>query len=183
MKRKVIAVIGVVVVVLGTYLFTESIERNAPKENKTQNIKQLVHDYSVGNIKNQSASITSRQLIVTDSDENQLTYDLPDENFFVSIAPYVEKTHPCSVHSLTGCRGEMANEEFSVYIEDVDGNVLLDQTLISQSNGFVDLWLPRDRAYRITIAHDGKTAESEFSTFENDNTCITNIQLTENKSA
>ncbi len=60
----------------------------------TENIKELVHDYSVGNIKNQSASITSQQLIVTDSDESEVTYDLPEDEFFVSIAPYVNETHP-----------------------------------------------------------------------------------------
>ncbi len=61
---------------------------------KTENIKELVQDYSVGNIKNKSASITSKQLIVTDSDESELTYDLPEDDFFVSIAPYVNETHP-----------------------------------------------------------------------------------------
>ncbi|MCQ6276297.1 CueP family metal-binding protein [Bacillus sp. V3B] len=183
MKRKIFTVIGLVAAALGVYLFAVSGESNEPKESETQNIKELVHDYSVGNIKNESASITSQQLIVTDSGESQLTYDLPEDEFFVSIAPYVEKTHPCAVHSLTGCRGEMVGEEFSVYIEDTEGNLILDQTLKSQSNGFIDLWVPRDKAYRVTIAHDGKTVESEFSTFESDNTCITTMQLTENKNA
>ena len=72
----------------------------------------------------------------------------------------------------------MVEEEFNVYIEDTEGNLILDETLKSQSNGFIDLWLPRDKTYRITIAHDGKTVESEFSTFKNDNTCITTMQLT-----
>ncbi len=70
------------------------------------------------------------------------------------------------------------NKEFNVFIEDMEGNVIMDQTLKSQSNGFIDLWLPRDKTYSIKIAHDGKTVESEFSTFENDNTCITTMQLT-----
>ena len=67
---------------------------------------------------------------------------------------------------MTGCQGEMAEEEFDVYIEDTEGNLILDETLKSQSNGFIDLWLPRDKTYRITITHDGKTVKSEFSTFE-----------------
>ena len=79
---------------------------------------------------------------------------------------------------MTGCQGEMAEEEFDVYIEDTEGNLILDETLKSQSNGFIDLWLPRDKTYRITIVHDGKTVKSEFSTFENDSTCITTMQLT-----
>ena len=78
---------------------------------------------------------------------------------------------------MTGCQGEMVEEEFEVYIEDTEGNLILDETLKSQSNGFIDLWLPRDKTYHITIAHDGQTAKSEISTFEGDDTCITTMQL------
>ena len=77
----------------------------------------------------------------------------------------------------------MSNKEFDVYIEDIDGNEILDQSLKTQSNRFIDLWVPRDKTYRVTITYDGKMAESEFSTFENENTCITTMQLTENKNA
>lgn len=79
---------------------------------------------------------------------------------------------------MTGCQGELAEKEFEVYIEDTDGNVILDDTVKAQSNGFFDLWLPRDKDYRIKITYDGKMAETEFSTFTDDGTCITTIQLT-----
>ncbi len=72
----------------------------------------------------------------------------------------------------------MVNEEFDVYIEDTEGNVIVDETMKSQANGFIDFWLPRDKKYRITISKDGKTVESELSTYENDATCITTMQLT-----
>lgn len=65
-----------------------------PKENKVENIKALVSDYSLGKIKNESASITSQQLIVKKKDGKELAYDLSKEDFFVSIAPYVNQTHP-----------------------------------------------------------------------------------------
>jgi len=94
MKRKMIAGISVVSVAFAAYLFVVNDENNTPIENGTQNINELVYDYSVGNITNETASITSHQLIVTDSDESQLTYDLPEDEFFVSIAPYVDGTHP-----------------------------------------------------------------------------------------
>ena len=94
MKRKVFSVIGLVVVAIGVYSFVISNQDDIPIETKTQNIKELVHDYSVGNIKEQSASITSQQLIVTNSDDRQLIYDLPKDDFFVSIAPYVRKHTP-----------------------------------------------------------------------------------------
>lgn len=78
---------------------------------------------------------------------------------------------------MTGCQGELANEEFDVYIEDNDGDVVVDKTVTSLENGFIDFWLPRDKTYQIEITHDGKKAESEISTFENDATCITDMQL------
>lgn len=71
----------------------------------------------------------------------------------------------------------MVGEEFDVYIEDMEGNVVVDETMTSQSNGFIDLWLPRDKTYRTTIKHNGKIVESEFSSFKNDDTCITTMQL------
>ena len=141
-------------------------------------IKELVHDYSVGNIENETASITSKQLIVTDSNEEELVYDLPEDDFFVSIAPFINETHPCEIHSLTGCQGEMVDKDFDISIEDMEGNIILDEAMNSGSNGFIDLWIPRDKTYRVKVTHDGKQVESEISTFENDGTCITTMQLT-----
>ncbi|SES06762.1 hypothetical protein SAMN05518684_107103 [Salipaludibacillus aurantiacus] len=63
-------------------------------EGETEDIKELVHEYSSGNIQGEVASITSHELIVTDSEDNESVYDLPEEEFFVSIAPYVNETHP-----------------------------------------------------------------------------------------
>ncbi|RXT07946.1 hypothetical protein EIZ39_11055 [Ammoniphilus sp. CFH 90114] len=78
---------------------------------------------------------------------------------------------------MTGCQGELVSEEFKVYIEDAEGNVILDETVKSHPNGFIDLWLPRDNTYRTKIEHGGKIVESEISTFEGDPTCITTMQL------
>ncbi|HEY4550031.1 MAG TPA: CueP family metal-binding protein [Bacillus sp. (in: firmicutes)] len=181
MKLKTYAIFAVtilVAVVLAACSGESTNGESASKVNDTQDIKKLVSEYSLGNIENQSASITSQQLIVTESKKSKQVYDLPENDFFVSIAPYINKTHPCTIHSLTGCQGEMVEEDFDVYIEDTEGNLILDETLKSESNGFIDLWLLRDKTYHITITHDGKTVESEFSTFESDNTCITTMQLT-----
>lgn len=73
----------------------------------------------------------------------------------------------------------MVNKEFEVYIEDKEGNVIINETMKSQSNGFIDLWLPRNKEYKIMISNKGKTAESELSTFKGDITCITTMQLSE----
>lgn len=153
-------------------------EENTTEKVETEDIKEMVYDYSVRNTTAKSASITSEQLIVVENEEKKLVYDLPEDEFFVSIAPYINETHPCDNHSLTGCQGELVNEQFDVYIEDSKGKVIVDETLESQGNGFIDLWLPRDETYKIKIEHKGKVVESEFSTFDNDGTCITTMQLT-----
>jgi hypothetical protein len=71
----------------------------------------------------------------------------------------------------------MVEKEFDVYIEDMDGNVVMDEKVKSQQNGFIDLWLPRDKKFRTKIEYNGKMVESEISSFENDATCITTMQL------
>ncbi|WP_242694644.1 CueP family metal-binding protein [Pseudogracilibacillus auburnensis] len=147
------------------------------QEGYTEDIKELVHEYSVGDIKDETASITSEELIVTNSDKSETIYSLPEDEFFVSIAPYINETHPCTNHSLTGCQGEMVEETFNVFIEDMEGNVVLEDTLKTEANGFIDLWLPRDKTYNITINHNGKKVKAKFSTFEQDGTCITTMQL------
>ncbi|MCT2535168.1 CueP family metal-binding protein [Aquibacillus koreensis] len=181
MNRKWITITSIIAIALGAYIF--SVSGGNGERIETEDVKQLVQDYSTRQVTAENASITSEQLIVTESDDNQLTYELPEDEFFVSIAPYVNNTHPCAIHSLTGCQGEMVEEEFDVYIEDTEGNVIVDETLTSLSNGFIDLWLPRDKNYQVTIEHDDRVVESELSTFENDNTCVTTMQLTEKKRA
>ena len=69
-------------------------EDKAFEENEGKNIKELVNDYSLRSIKDQSASITSHELIATDRNGNKATYDLPEDEFFVSVAPYLNETHP-----------------------------------------------------------------------------------------
>src|SRR4051812_5306667 len=96
MKLKTYAIFAVtilVAVVLAACSGESTNGESASKVNDTQDIKKLVSEYSLGNIENQSASITSQQLIVTESNKNQLVYDLPESDFFVSIAPYINKTH------------------------------------------------------------------------------------------
>lgn len=184
MKKSIIfTIVGVVILGLVLVTFLGNDAGNTPQASETQDIKELVQDYSVGNKEGEKASISSHELIVTDSEENQVTYELPEDEFFVSIAPFINQTHPCEIHSLTGCQGEMVNEEFDVYIEDSKGNVIIDQTMTTPANGFIDLWVPREETYQVTITHEGKIAESEFSTFKNDNTCITTMQLKDNGEA
>lgn len=178
MKKLIIGATGFVVVVLGIYLIAANNGQNETGNVAPDNIKQMVQDLSLGKSDAKSAFITSSELTVVHADSKETTYALPKDEFFVSIAPFISATHPCATHYLISCQGEMTNVAFDVYIEDQDGNVILDEKVQSQSNGFIDLWLPRDKKLNVKISYDGKTVEQEISTFENDNTCITTMQLT-----
>ncbi len=66
----------------------------AAEKEKPSNVKEMVSDYSARKLKAENASITSQQLIVTDKSGKETSYDLPKDDFFVSIAPYTNQTHP-----------------------------------------------------------------------------------------
>lgn len=140
-------------------------------------LRQLVHDLSVGKVQAASASISSTELVVTDGKGERTVYGLPEDAFFVSIAPYYEHTHPCAIHSLTGCQGELPRTSFDLAVEDESGAMILKKTVVTPDNGFIDLWLERDKTFRVTISRDGHRAVQHISTFEGDPTCITTMRL------
>lgn len=148
------------------------------EKQEIEDVKELVHDYSVGEFTDLSASITSNELIVIDQNNDKTIYELPKDEFFVSIAPYLDVTHDCAIHSLTGCQGELVEQEFEVIIHDEEGNIMVDQEMQSFKNGFIDLWLPRNQTFNVQIKYEDKIAETEISTFDGDHTCITTMQLT-----
>ena len=173
MKKGLLLVLGLL---LSLVLVACSNDNGALNEEGKQDIKEKVHEYSVGTFGDVTASITSHDLIVTDKGK-KTSFSLPEDEFFVSIAPFIGFTHECDIHSLTSCQGELVERDFDVNIQDEEGNVVMDETIASLENGFIDLWLPRDRTYQVKIEYDGKTVESEISTFKGDNTCITTMQL------
>lgn len=124
-----------------------------------------------------TVSVRPAALLVTDADgERELP--LPDDVFYLSVAPYVDSTHECFFHSLTTCLGEMADEELTVTVVADDGEVLVDETRRTAANGFLGLWLPRDVRGTLTVTSEGRTASTAFGTGDDDPTCLTTLQLT-----
>lgn len=152
--------------------------KEGPAELSKQEIKQMVSGYSARTLQADSASISSHQLTVVSQDRKESVIDLPKDEFFVSIAPYIEQTHPCAIHSLTGCQGELGNQPFEVTVTDEEGQTVVEDTMQSYDNGFIDLWLPRNGTYEVTIQHEGKSSTAKITTNEGDNTCVTTMQLT-----
>ncbi|MEL7645574.1 MAG: CueP family metal-binding protein [Anaerolineaceae bacterium] len=119
-----------------------------------------------------SASITGTELVLRDS-KDSVSLALPEDAFYLSFAPYENSTHPCAIHSLSSCRGELVNATVHARLTDKDGNVIVDQELTTMDNGFVGLWLPRDIEGTLEVQYNNKTATAQISTFANSDTCLT----------
>lgn len=122
-----------------------------------------------------SASVTGTELMLSDG-QQQYVFPLGDK-FYLSFAPYITQTHPCFNHSLSGCRGELANTPFDVKITDKTGKVILQDKLTSYQNGFVGVWLPRNTEGTIEVSYQGMMAISPFTTQAESQTCMTTLQL------
>ncbi|MFK5635465.1 MULTISPECIES: CueP family metal-binding protein [unclassified Ornithinimicrobium] len=123
------------------------------------------------------ASVREDHLVVTDGTD-ETTVPLPQDEFYVSIAPYMDQTHDCFYHSLGTCQGELVGEEVAVTITGADGTVLVDETVTTHTNGFTGFWLPRDvEGGTIEVVHGQHEGRVPFSTTEGSPTCITTLQL------
>lgn len=124
------------------------------------------------------ASVRPDAVVLSDSSGATVSLPLPDDQFYVSIAPYTGRTHDCFFHSLTTCLGEMSNEDVRVEVTDrATGVVLVDETRRVGDNGFFGLWLPRAVDGAITIDHDAGSTTAPLSTHDDDPTCVTTLQL------
>lgn len=122
-------------------------------------------------------SVRPDHLVVT-ADGEETTVPLPADEFYLSIAPYVDQTHECFHHSLTTCTGELGDEEVTVRVVDAaDGTVLVDETTRTHPNGFVGFWLPAGIDVEVTVEGDEGTATGTTSTNADDPTCLTTLRL------
>lgn len=122
-----------------------------------------------------SASVTGTELKLSDG-QQQFSFPVGDK-FYLSFAPYINQTHPCFNHSLSGCRGELANTTFDVKITDQAGKVILQDKLTSYQNGFIGVWLPRNIEGTIEVSYQGLKATSPFATQAESQTCMTTLHL------
>ena len=124
------------------------------------------------------ASVRNDELLLS-SDDQEVVVDLPDNQTYVSIAPYLTSTHDCFYHSLTTCQGELDNEDIQVTITDeATGEVLVDEATTTFDNGFIGFWLPADATGLIEVSYQGRTGTTEFSTTDDGATCVTDLRLT-----
>lgn len=121
-------------------------------------------------------SVRPDHLVLAD-DTEEVTLPIEGQ-FYLSLAPYLTKTHECYNHNLASCQGELPGEKFSVTIVDADGTELVNQEVTTHANGFVGFWLPRDITATVTVSGGDRSATQEIKTGADDPTCITTMQLT-----
>jgi hypothetical protein len=124
------------------------------------------------------ASVRATSLVLTDENKNEKKLDLPSDAFYVSFAPYLTKTHPCTFHSLTTCLGEIRNTPMHVTVTDQEsGEQFVSETTKTFDNGFYGMWLPRDRDFTLQVESEGKSATVSISTRGDSPTCVTDVKL------
>lgn len=103
---------------------------------------------------------------------------LPADQMVVSVAPYLNTTHPCATHYTSSCQGELVNVPIAVTVTDAAGRVIISDTMNTLPNGFLDLWLPRGQELTVRLQNsEGQSASGQLATFEDSPTCITTLQL------
>ena len=116
--------------------------------------------------------------VVFTTEDGEQRIPLAVDEFYLSLAPYVDETHECYYHNLSSCQGELVGEDLDVTITSADGEVLVDETVTTYDNGFVGFWLPRDIEGTIEVALEGKSVTAPIATGPEDPTCVTTLQLT-----
>lgn len=176
-KVKLMIILGIVFVGLSVWFL--SLPSGASKVltqlglEKTD-IKEVVNnlDQRIDEPTNVGARITGDKLFLYDN-ETEYSLDLPTDSFFVSIAPYINEVHPCTIHNLVSCRGEIFNQTMRIRIVDENNQIILDEDRTTQDNGFIGIWLPKGINATLKVDYDGLTIEYPISTFSESDTCIT----------
>lgn len=184
-KKKLLVIFSLLIVLFagGYYMYKLSLKADANQFLERNNLNDLSVKEIVDKLEKDlhddspvSASIFWDRVVIKD-DMGELVLPLPDDEFYISIAPYINFTHECIIHSLTGCRGELKNTKIDVEIVDLEGNVIYSNITPTLENGFLGIWLPRDIEAILTVRYNNKVATLPISTFPDSATCLTYLKL------
>lgn len=124
-----------------------------------------------------SASVRAEEVVVSAGDDT-VSLPMPADRFYLSVAPYVDRTHDCHYHALTMCTGELAEAEVQVtVVDETNDEVLVEETRTTFANGFTGFWLPRDIEGTLRVAYGDRSGEVDFATDDAAPTCLTTLQL------
>ncbi|MCS3492163.1 hypothetical protein M2368_001135 [Arthrobacter sp. JUb119] len=128
---------------------------------------------------NFTAMVQPTQLVLADASGRTANLPLPQDQYYLSAAPYVDQTHSCHFHSLTTCLGQLQGRQMEVKAVNAEtGEVLVDQGMETFDNGFIGLWVPRGITLDLEFTYQGKSAKTTVSTAGQSNaTCLTELRL------
>jgi len=127
-----------------------------------------------------AGSVTADQVLLAGQggQGDQVALDVPEDRFYLAVAPYETTTHDCFHHSLSGCQGELVDTPVRITVTDPDGVILVDEERTTYANGFVGLWLPAGIEATLEVQANGKSATTPIATGAQDPTCLTGLRLT-----
>ena len=121
--------------------------------------------------------VTPQELIVQFPNGTTVNKPLPDSVMYVAVAPYLTYTHTCSQHYISSCQAELKLTTIQLTTTDSTGSKIFDGTLTTLNNGFVELWLSRNKTFNLHVVCDSKNGDQKVTTFSTSNTCITTMKL------
>lgn len=123
------------------------------------------------------SEVTTRGISFLFPDGFRRLVALPPGQVLIAVAPFRDKTHPCETHTMSSCQGELIGVPIDVLAQSSDGMVLIQETMTTPANGFIELWLPRDQEVRLTLRAGSLAAEELLSTADGSKTCLTTMRL------
>jgi len=78
---------------------------------------------------------------------------------------------------MSSCKGELVQTKLNVKAVDKSGSVIMNKSVSTMENGFMELWLPRNRTINLTISGLNRSATDVITTTDGSATCITTMQL------
>ncbi len=102
---------------------------------------------------------------------------MPADRFYLAVAPFRNGNAACSFHDLSADQGELRGFAFHVVVADANNTPLVDADVTTGPNGFVGLWLPRDRQGLITGTVEGAAGQVGYSTRGTSPTCRSQLHL------
>lgn len=179
MEKIYFAVIVLIIGMMSIFLYgnkkTEVLINDNIFENKMSAREAVLYFANNAETISYGGKITGSEVIINDKDK-EYKIKLEDE-FYLAVAPYISRTHPCDIHNLVSCQGELVSLELEVKVINSNGDIIIKDTYTTLENGFAELWLPRDETLTIFINYEGMTATETISTFSGDNTCLTTMKL------
>lgn len=121
--------------------------------------------------------VTTKEVIFEFPDRRNVKIELPNNEFYLAVAPYLNHTHSCEIHYTSSCDGEMKERTFEINALDEHGNLILNNSISSMRNGFFELWLPRNKSIKLQIKYNTSIGEEILTTSDGSRTCITTIKL------